>query len=194
MTRSRYPRPPPVWVHPSFIAEFGAPYIDGTGLEGGSLTISLAFMGLALERLAANPPALLKVLNATQRHATQRMHTRTHALTHARPHSCTHSLMHALTHARTHSCTHSLMHARTHARTHARQGVSKTLAQTVGGIAAIVKDAKHLANRQTSPIYTTPQTGKPVLYIPPRKQANLSYIYHPANRQNVECIELLHCP
>ena len=46
-------------------AMVGAPYIDGTGLEGGSLTLSLAFMGLALERLAANVPKSLQGLSRT---------------------------------------------------------------------------------------------------------------------------------
>ena len=34
-------------------------------MEGGSLTLSLAFMGLALERLAANVPKSLQGLSRT---------------------------------------------------------------------------------------------------------------------------------
>ena len=48
--RALYPRPPPVWVHPSFLAECGAPFIQGTGLERGALTMSLAYLTLTIER------------------------------------------------------------------------------------------------------------------------------------------------
>ena len=36
-----YARPPPIWGHPAFVAEFGDAFIGGTGLEGGSIHTSL---------------------------------------------------------------------------------------------------------------------------------------------------------
>ena len=32
-----YAKPPPVWLHPAFAAEFGDAFIAGTAFEGGSL-------------------------------------------------------------------------------------------------------------------------------------------------------------
>ena len=32
-----YKKPPPVWLHPAFAAEFGDAFIAGTAFEGGSL-------------------------------------------------------------------------------------------------------------------------------------------------------------
>ena len=45
-----YAKPPPIWMHPAFSAEFGDAYVGGTGLEGGSLHISLEVVVLALQR------------------------------------------------------------------------------------------------------------------------------------------------
>ena len=46
-----YARPPPVWLHPAFAAEFGDAFIAGTGLEGGSLHVSLEVVVLVLEQM-----------------------------------------------------------------------------------------------------------------------------------------------
>ena len=49
-----YAKPPPVWLHPAFAAEFGDAFIGGTGLEAGSLHISLEVVVLALQRMVAD--------------------------------------------------------------------------------------------------------------------------------------------
>ena len=46
-----YAKPPPVWLHPALAAEFGDAFIAGTGLEGGSMHVSLEVVVLALEQM-----------------------------------------------------------------------------------------------------------------------------------------------
>ena len=46
-----YAKPPPVWLHPAFAAEFGDAFIAGTGLESGSLHVSLEVVVLTLQRM-----------------------------------------------------------------------------------------------------------------------------------------------
>lgn len=41
--------PPPVWVHPVVCGEFGEPFIQGTGLEGGSFQLSSSFYELMIK-------------------------------------------------------------------------------------------------------------------------------------------------
>ncbi|KAL6068400.1 Component of oligomeric Golgi complex 3 [Balamuthia mandrillaris] len=47
--QSLYKRPPPVWIHPAFLGEFGDAFLEGTGLEGGSLYPSFAVFSMAIE-------------------------------------------------------------------------------------------------------------------------------------------------
>lgn len=46
-----YAKPPPIWLHPAFAAEFGDAFIGGTALEGGALHISLEVVALTLGRM-----------------------------------------------------------------------------------------------------------------------------------------------
>ena len=46
-----YARPPPIWLHPAFAAEFGDAFIAGTGLESGTLHVSLEVIVLAVEQM-----------------------------------------------------------------------------------------------------------------------------------------------
>jgi len=71
--RALYDKPPPIWKHPGFAAEFGDAFIGGTPLEAGSLHMSLEVMLFALKRMqtsdglatrALSSPAL-QALNAT---------------------------------------------------------------------------------------------------------------------------------
>ena len=48
-----YAKPPPVWLHPAFAAEFGDAFMAGTALEGGSLSISLEVFVLTLQQMLA---------------------------------------------------------------------------------------------------------------------------------------------
>ena len=44
-----YAKPPPIWIHPAFAAEFGDAFLAGTGLEGGTLHISLEVVVMTLQ-------------------------------------------------------------------------------------------------------------------------------------------------
>lgn len=46
--QSLYKRPPPVWIHPVFLGQFGDTYISGTGLESNSGQLYPAVAGFAL--------------------------------------------------------------------------------------------------------------------------------------------------
>lgn len=43
--------PPPIWAHPSIMSEFADAYLEGSGLEGGDLSMSSAVYSLLVERL-----------------------------------------------------------------------------------------------------------------------------------------------
>lgn len=49
-----FKRPPPIWVHPSVLAEFGDAFLEGSGLEGGDLPSTIAVFSLLLERILLN--------------------------------------------------------------------------------------------------------------------------------------------
>ena len=88
-----YAKPPPIWVHPAFAAEFGDAFIGGTGLESGTLHVSLEVVVLALERLLSEggvaalstiPHAERAALNSTLAslgEAKRLAHKLAHALT-----------------------------------------------------------------------------------------------------------------
>ena len=46
-----YKAPPPIYAHPVFVAEVGDAFLEGTGMDGGSLVSSIAVMSLVVERL-----------------------------------------------------------------------------------------------------------------------------------------------
>ena len=53
-----YARPPPVWLHPAFAAEFGDAFIAGTGLESSTIHVSLEVVVLAMgQMLRSGGPA-----------------------------------------------------------------------------------------------------------------------------------------
>ena len=60
-----YKRPPPVWLHPSFLSQYDA-FLDGTGMAGGALPENFAVLGLALERLLEDQSHLLSNLDGHQ--------------------------------------------------------------------------------------------------------------------------------
>ena len=64
-----YAKPPPVWLHPAFAAEVGDAFIAGTGLDGGSLHISLEVVVLTLQRLLTEPHGAACSLPHAQRAA-----------------------------------------------------------------------------------------------------------------------------
>lgn len=47
--QSLYKRPPPIWLSPAFLGEFGDAFLEGTGLEGGSIPPVIAAYSLALD-------------------------------------------------------------------------------------------------------------------------------------------------
>ena len=49
-----YKRPPPVWLHPAFIAEFGDAFIEGSGLDGGSPSPAIAMFSLTMSNCLQN--------------------------------------------------------------------------------------------------------------------------------------------
>eukprot|EP01087_Luapelamoeba_hula_P004848 TRINITY_DN1482_c0_g1_i1.p1 TRINITY_DN1482_c0_g1~~TRINITY_DN1482_c0_g1_i1.p1 ORF type:complete len:4317 (-),score=602.49 TRINITY_DN1482_c0_g1_i1:51-13001(-) len=63
--QSLYKRPPPVWIHPAFLGEFGDAFLEGTGLEGGSLYPSLAVFSLALDQAFKDQRDYLNTLEHT---------------------------------------------------------------------------------------------------------------------------------
>lgn len=46
-----YKSPPPVYLHPLFVAEVGDVFLEGTGMDGGSLVSSVAALSLTYDRL-----------------------------------------------------------------------------------------------------------------------------------------------
>ena len=46
-----YKSPPPIYLHPVFVAEVGDTYLEGTGMDGGSIVSSVAALSLAYDRL-----------------------------------------------------------------------------------------------------------------------------------------------
>ncbi len=60
-----FKKPPPVWMHPSLMAEFGDAYLEGTGLDSlGDLGLSCSFLSLAFETmLLTNCYGLLSEFN-----------------------------------------------------------------------------------------------------------------------------------
>ena len=46
-----YAKPPPIWLHPAFAAEFGDAFIGGTALENGALHISLEVVALTVSKM-----------------------------------------------------------------------------------------------------------------------------------------------
>ena len=70
--KALYEKPPPIWMHPGFAAEFGDAFIGGTPLAHGALHVSLEVLLLALKRMQAAdgvaaglPHTTLAALNAT---------------------------------------------------------------------------------------------------------------------------------
>ncbi len=45
-----YKRPPPIWLHPTFLGALGDPYLEGTGLEGGSVSVAFQAFSLVVEK------------------------------------------------------------------------------------------------------------------------------------------------
>ena len=92
--QSLYAKPPPIWLHPAFAAEFGDAFIADTALEAGSLHISLEVVVLALGRMlkeaaegsaGALPHAARSALNSAHSlldDATKLAHKLSHALAH----------------------------------------------------------------------------------------------------------------
>ena len=58
-----YRKPPPIWMHPAFGAEFGDAYLQGTGLEGGTLSVCIHVFALVVERTLAEQKSLLEGLD-----------------------------------------------------------------------------------------------------------------------------------
>ena len=46
-----YKSPPPIYLHPLFVAEVGDVFLEGTGMDGGSLVSSIATLSLTYDRL-----------------------------------------------------------------------------------------------------------------------------------------------
>ena len=46
-----YARPPPIWLHPAFAAEFADPFIAGTAFESSAMHVSLEVLTLALDEM-----------------------------------------------------------------------------------------------------------------------------------------------
>jgi hypothetical protein len=61
--QSLYKRPPPVWVHPTFLGMFGDAYVEGIGLAGGDISTTLACFSLVLERTVNEQMFLLEKLS-----------------------------------------------------------------------------------------------------------------------------------
>jgi nucleoredoxin len=49
--QSLYAKPPPVWLHPAFAAEFADPFIAGTPFESGAMHVSLEVLTLTLDTM-----------------------------------------------------------------------------------------------------------------------------------------------
>lgn len=52
-----YKQPPPIYVHPVFVAEVGDTFLEGTGMDGGSLVSSVATLSLAVDRVVRSAAA-----------------------------------------------------------------------------------------------------------------------------------------
>eukprot|EP00954_Amorphochlora_amoebiformis_P013218 1037681-Amorphochlora_amoeboformis.AAC.1 len=57
-----YKKPPPIWMHPAFCAEFGDAYLQGTGLEGGSLSVCLHVFDMMFKNMLSDQKGLLDTL------------------------------------------------------------------------------------------------------------------------------------
>jgi hypothetical protein len=57
-----YKAPPPIYAHPVFVAEVGDAFLEGTGLDGGSLPSAAAALSLTVERLVRSAAAPLGFL------------------------------------------------------------------------------------------------------------------------------------
>ena len=64
-----YAKPPPVWMHPAFAAEFGDAFIGGTGLESGSMQVSLEVVVLAVEQMVRATGTAARMLSHADRSA-----------------------------------------------------------------------------------------------------------------------------
>ena len=49
--QSLYARPPPIWLHPTFAAEFADPFIADTPFEESVMHVSLEVFALSLDAL-----------------------------------------------------------------------------------------------------------------------------------------------
>jgi hypothetical protein len=54
-----YKSPPPIYLHPVFVAEVGDAFLEGTGMDGGSIVSSVAALSLAYDRLIRTASAPL---------------------------------------------------------------------------------------------------------------------------------------
>ena len=81
--QSIYAKPPPIWLHPAFAAEFGDAFIGGTGLEGGTLHVSLEVVVLALEEMLREGNAAEKMLGHADRAAPVHLHEQLRATSHS---------------------------------------------------------------------------------------------------------------
>ena len=61
-----YARPPPIWFHPAFAAEFGDAFIGGTAFEAGAIHISLEVVCLALGEMLRNAGAAASLPHASR--------------------------------------------------------------------------------------------------------------------------------
>lgn len=55
-----YKRPPPTWMHPAFLCEFGEAFLGG--MAGGGLDVIMAAHSLVIDRAVAEQGAFLKRL------------------------------------------------------------------------------------------------------------------------------------
>ena len=69
-----YAKPPPIWLHPAFAAEFGDAFIGGTGLESGTLHVSLEVVVLALDDMLREGNAAESLLGHADRAALNGVH------------------------------------------------------------------------------------------------------------------------
>jgi len=46
--QSLYKRPPPVWIHPTYLGAFGDAFVQGSSLEGGNLSATMGCFSFVL--------------------------------------------------------------------------------------------------------------------------------------------------